>query len=738
VATADRGPPWLEEPVASAPDVTMTSPSERARRGLSISQRLSLIVLVVAVPMLMLAAGIVWRLGEREREAHSDAVIYAARSLLGAVDAQLGKYVAVAQLLAMSPGLEHSNPGEFRADALRAMPGLPGAWVALADVDGRQLVNTYVSGDEALPAIPSVALAPQRRAFETKQAQVVDVSIGPVAKIPVIAVVAPVFRNGKPAYSVFVAVDVAVFRDLLNTQRMPPGWLAAVVDGGGLFIARSLDHDRWVGKPVSPGWRPTIKQEGLFDTVSLEGERYITANAVSPLSGWTLGVAAKKDVFEEPIRFTLIIAGLFGLAVTALSIILAAHVARRITHPIAAMETGARALRHRRQLDFVPTGVREIDHALEAFHTAAKDLQASEERYERLAEVTREGVLICDGEHIVEANSGFLRMTGCEPDAVLQRPLGEFLDAEVRAEALNRLADSEGEVFETLARRRDGTVFPVELSGGAVTYNGRHMRVALLRDLTTEKRAEEDRRALQHELMRASRLSEIGRMAAALAHELNQPLTAVVSYIGGCRRLLRAEVIDAEGAQRLREVMDLANAQALRAGEVIRRTREFFGTGQTRRTVEDAATVIREASTLAIAAAKHNGIAIRADIGPAGHILVDKVQIQQVIVNLVRNGIEAMEDSPRKELAIALVARPDTIVLRVADTGPGISDEMSGRLFKPFSSTKSHGMGIGLSVCREIVEAHEGRIWTEPGEDGGAVFCFSLPVVSEEVAGQGF
>jgi PAS domain S-box-containing protein len=715
----------------------MTKPSERARRGLSISQRLSLIVLVVAVPMLMLVTGIVWRLGEREREAHSEAVIYAARSLHGAVDAQLGKYMAVAQLLAMSPGLENRNPGEFRADALRAMPGLPGAWVALADVDGRQLVNTYVSGDETLPPIPPEAIAPQRRAFETRQAQVVDVSIGPVARIPVIAVVAPVFRNGSPAYSVFVAVDVAVFRDLLDAQRMPPGWLAAIVDGGGRFIARSLDHDRWVGQPVSPGWRPTMKQEGLFDTVSLEGERYITANAVSPLSGWTLGVAAKKDVFEEPVRLTLIIAALFGLAVTALSIILAAHVARRITRPIAAMETGARALRHRRQLDYVPTGVREIDHALEAFDIAAKDLRASEERYERLADATREGVLICDGERIVEANAGFLRMTGCEPGAVEQKTLGEFLAVEVRTEALQRLASSEGEAIETLARRSDGTVFPAELSGGAVTYNGRHMRVALLRDLTTEKRAEEDRRALQHELMRASRLSEIGRMAAALAHELNQPLTAVVSYIGGCRRLLRADTIDAEVAQRLRDVMDLANAQALRAGEVIRRTREFFGTGQTRRTVEDAATVIREASTLAIAAAKHNGIAIRADIGPAGHILVDKVQIQQVIVNLVRNGIEAMEDSPRKELAIALVARPDTIVLRVSDTGAGISEEMFGRLFKPFSSTKSQGMGIGLSVCREIVEAHEGRIWTEPGEGGGAVFCFSLPVVNEEMAGHG-
>jgi C4-dicarboxylate-specific signal transduction histidine kinase len=255
-----------------------------------------------------------------------------------------------------------------------------------------------------------------------------------------------------------------------------------------------------------------------------------------------------------------------------------------------------------------------------------------------------------------------------------------------------------------------------------------------MRDLTIEKSAEEDRRALQAELMRASRLSEVGRMAAALAHELNQPLTAVASYLGGCRRLLRGDTSDPEVNRRLCEVMDLANAQALRAGEVIRRTREFFGTGQTKRTVEDAATVMREASTLAIAAAKHNGIAIRADIAPAGHVLVDKVQIQQVIVNLVRNGIEAMEDSPKKELAITLAARPDSIELSVSDSGAGVSPEIVDRLFKPFSSTKSQGMGIGLSVCREIVEAHEGRIWAESQPGGGAVFRFTLPLVSEETA----
>jgi PAS domain S-box-containing protein len=881
-----------QAPVPGGSTMTNTTiVSQRARRGLSVAQRLTLIVLVVALPMLLLSAGIIWRLGERERDAQRDAIMYAARSILGGVDAQLGKYIAIAQSLAASPSVKADNLAAFTEEAMRVLPGLPNAWVALADADGRQLVNTFVPRKTALPRMSPQAVASQGATFATGTFGITDVAVGSVAKIPLVSVVVPVFRDDLPFRTIYLAIDVAAFRDLLNGQRMPEGWLAAIVDGSGNFIARSLDHDHQVGKPASAAWLPYLKREGWFDTRSVEGEPYTSANAVSPLSGWTLGVAASKDVLDASGRQTLMVAGLIGLAVTLLSILLATRVARQITGPIGAMETGARALRHHLPVGSAPTGMLEIDVALEAFDSASRELRAhekrraeseaalkaseerrrllveqapasiamfdrdmrylavsqrwiaqfcpqesdligrlhdevipdiperwkerhrrslegevlaenddrferadggvlwiswemrpwrgpdgaiggvvifaddvtarhqaisalkeSEERYARLANATKEGVVICDGGRIVEANAGFGRMIGCDPGAAVGRSLADFLAADGRNDASAQLERSAGEPFETVGLRRDGETFPVEVSGSAITYNGRDMRVALMRDLTTEKRAEEDRRALQAELMRASRLSEIGRMAAALAHELNQPLTAVTSYIGGCRhelnqpltavtsyiggcrRLLRGDTPNAETSQRVRDVMDLANAQALRAGEVIRRTREFFGTGQTKRTVEDAATVMREASTLAIAAAKHNGIAIRADIGPAGLVLVDKVQIQQVIVNLVRNGIEAMEDSPRKELAIALKPHPDSIELSVADTGGGISPDMAGRLFKPFSSTKSQGMGIGLSVCREIVEAHDGKIWAEPRPGGGAVFSFTLPLVSEDAA----
>ena len=329
---------------------------------------------------------------------------------------------------------------------------------------------------------------------------------------------------------------------------------------------------------------------------------------VSPLSGWALGAAAKKDVFEAPIRQTVVFANLAGLAVIALSILLAASVARRITVPIKALETGARALRHHQPVSFAPTDVPEVDHALQAFEAASKELRESE----------------------------------------AQRVKSE----------------------------------------------------------TT--------------LFHASRLSEIGQMAAALAHELNQPLTAVTSYIGGCRRLLRADLTDPE-----------QQAEAARGD----------GSGQRpgparRRDHPPAARIRRHRADGAKARKRRQRDARSIDAGDCGRETqrrVDPIRYRQAGPGSRSTRFRSSRSSsiwsatpskpwtttPRKELGIALTVNGDRIEFSVSDTGTGLAPEMTDRLFKPFSSTKSQGMGIGLSVCREIVEAHDGKIWAEPNPGGG-------------------
>jgi PAS domain S-box-containing protein len=368
------------------------------------------------------------------------------------------------------------------------------------------------------------------------------------------------------------------------------------------------------------------------------------------------------------------------------------------------------------------------------FSLLFQNLKDSQERYARLADATREGVLICERDRIVEVNAGFRAMFGYAEPEIAGMSFGDLFATEERSRALAILDEPRAEVRQTLGRRRDGSVFPVELSGGALSHGGRDLRVAQIRDLTEEKRGEEERRILQAEVRQASRLSEIGRVAAALAHELNQPLTAVMSYMGACRRLLATGKLGEQERAKLTEVMGLAGAQAMRAAEIIRQVREFIGTGESERTIEDAAHVVREAATLALAAARHNAVVLTTDFADVGRVLVNKVQVQQVVINLVSNALEAMETGARRELEIVLATQGDHVEVSVADTGPGLDPDIAERVFKPFASTKVRGMGIGLSVCREIVEAHHGKIWFEKNPAGGTTFRFTLPLVRGDMA----
>jgi PAS domain S-box-containing protein len=373
-----------------------------------------------------------------------------------------------------------------------------------------------------------------------------------------------------------------------------------------------------------------------------------------------------------------------------------------------------------------------VSGIVDPFSLLFQNLKDSEERFERLANAAREGVLICDTARIVEANAGFRAMFGYGEAELERVALAELFGADERGAALVVIAAARAEACETVGRRRDGSTFPIELTASALAHRGRDLRVAHIRDLSAERRIEEERRNLQAEVRQASRLSEIGRVAAALAHELNQPLTAVATYVGACRRVLATGTLDALQREKLAEVMGLAGAQAMRAAEIIRRVREFIGTGESERTLENAAEMMREAATLALAAAKHNAVAVTTEFADVGRVLVNKVQIQQVVVNLVSNAIEAMEPSLRRALTIALTGRHDHLQVSVADTGPGIDPDIAERLFKPFASTKVRGIGIGLSVCREIVEAHHGRIWFEANPDGGTTFHFTLPLVRDD------
>ncbi|MDT7527762.1 PAS domain S-box protein [Sphingopyxis sp. SE2] len=284
-----------------------------------------------------------------------------------------------------------------------------------------------------------------------------------------------------------------------------------------------------------------------------------------------------------------------------------------------------------------------------------------------------------------------------------------------------------------VGERSDGSTFPIELAVGEMQADEQRYFTGFIRDLTERQQTETRLQELQNELVHVSRLTALGEMASALAHELNQPLSAIANYLKGSRMLLQRDEVPQE---RVSDALDRAAAEAMRAGEIIRRLRDFVARGETERAVESLPKMVEEASALALVGAKQHDIRVQYDFSPQVElVLADKVQIQQVVLNLVRNAVDAMVDfgADRRELVIIIEpADNDMACVVVADSGPGIDPEIADQLFQPFITTKRTGMGVGLSISRTIVEAHGGRIWARPREGGGTVFAFTVPQVGKQ------
>lgn len=282
-----------------------------------------------------------------------------------------------------------------------------------------------------------------------------------------------------------------------------------------------------------------------------------------------------------------------------------------------------------------------------------------------------------------------------------------------------------------VGERKDGSTFPMELSvGEMLTPDGRFF-LGLIRDLTVRQMTEARLQELQSELLHMSRLTTMGNMASALAHELNQPLSAIANYLKGSRRLIEQGETNSD---RLHDAIDKAGDQALRAGEIIRRLRDFVAHGESDRRPENLGKILEEASALALVGASEKGVRVRFELArDVDLVLADRVEIQQVMVNLIRNAVEAMHEATRRDLTIRTSANgADWARIEVADTGAGLSPQAAANLFKPFMTTKSQGMGIGLSISRSIIEAHGGEIWAEGNNTGGATFCFTLQRVPRD------
>jgi two-component system sensor kinase FixL len=283
----------------------------------------------------------------------------------------------------------------------------------------------------------------------------------------------------------------------------------------------------------------------------------------------------------------------------------------------------------------------------------------------------------------------------------------------------------------TTARRRDGSTFPIDLAIGEAVIAERRLFTGFIRDLTEREQAEKQVHSLQDDLAHVSRVTSMGSLATSIAHELNQPLAAIANYVEAASALLADP--SPENVAMIREALDECAAQSIRAGQIVRRLRDFISRGESERQIVPLARLVNEASAMAFMSSSTRHLDFDVKIAAGLVVLADRIQIQQVFLNLIRNAVEAMEDSPFQRLVItAKKAAHGMIEATVADSGPGLAPEVAESLFSPFLTTKAKGMGLGLSICRTIVEAHEGKIWAEPSKLGGVAFHFTLPDGSEE------
>lgn len=284
---------------------------------------------------------------------------------------------------------------------------------------------------------------------------------------------------------------------------------------------------------------------------------------------------------------------------------------------------------------------------------------------------------------------------------------------------------------EVQACRADGTLFPVALSVGEANGPAGRRFVGIIRDLSSQRAAEQRARSLETRLAHVGRFNLMGEMAAGIAHEINQPLSAIATYAQAARRLLDRDDVE---IKTLREICAKIDDQARRAGQVIENLRKFIRKQDIRTQPLDVNAVIRDVWNLIEADANAEGIKL---VARYTHdlpvVCADAVQLQQVLLNLTRNSVDAMRKSPHKDRGIVITTEKDDHVVRilVADYGPGVSPEIGENIFHPFVTTKAEGLGVGLAISRTIVQSYGGSLTFRDNPEGGTVFVVDLPAKEE-------
>lgn len=385
-------------------------------------------------------------------------------------------------------------------------------------------------------------------------------------------------------------------------------------------------------------------------------------------------------------------------------------------------------------------GIAAWVRSLRAQRLAAAEIIADQAEREELLqaslEIVADALVLIDDKGVIQSFSlPAERLFGWTAEEMVGQNFSRLMppgeDGELSGQPVVGGPDVSGSYRQLTGLRKDGATFPMEVRIGEVTIAARRLLTMVVRDLTSVEEAERRSEELRAQLTQVWSANSMGEMAQVLAHELNQPLSAVTNYLRAARNLIaRMELEDDD----LLDAVARAGDQAVRAGEIIRTMRDLATRGGTLQKPESLSAMIGEVDFIISLMARDANVRVVYDLykGP-DTVIADRIQIQQLVVNLARNAIEAVTKYPNRQLNISTrLESGNQLVTTVEDSGPGIDQSVADRLFQPLASTKPEGMGLGLSISSAIVENHKGRIWVEPSRLGGAAFSFVMARAGED------
>jgi PAS domain S-box-containing protein len=745
----------------AAERLLMQAPGRR-RQGRPILWHLALFGAGILVPVLMVAAIVAIHFASIEQARYRHDALVLARQIADDVDRELGRAVAVAQTFSLAQGLQRNDFISLDVYA-REVHKILGNAVVVVNLSGQQLVNTGLAREAALPrTLDPVLSRAGRSAAEERRPVVSDLLIGAVVDEWALVVNAPVFREGEPVYIVNLALPPEQIRDVLTARELPSGFISAVFDGSYRLIARSIDHEKFIGSNARPDFqRVATEAEGAWVGVNRNGESVSGAYVRTKLANWMVGVTVPTAVLEAPFRRSLLFIAALGAIGLAASVVLAMFYGRRLSQPMQALALAAASLGRGETVTAIGRGVREIDQVGETLMTASRDLRRqaqqqseaqslllrSEEQVSRMTQealrhsedrsrllidsVKDYAILMLDPEGVVATwNEGAERIKGYHAEEIVGRHFSLFYSSDDVADAKPQrglaMAAAAGRFEDEGWRmRKDGTAFwaevlitPIHDADGKLTGFSK-----VTRDVTERKRYETALQEKNEELQAA--VKELEAFSYSVSHDLRAPLRA----IDGFTRILLKQY-GAEWAEEPREYLQLVRNNTVQMGELIGDLLEFSRLGRQPLRKQEVATHAIIEQVLGDARQQANGRSIRVCVGETPDLWGDPPLMKQVFANLIQNAFKYTRKRAQAVIEIGSSEIGGERVFFVRDNGAGFDMQYADKLFGVFQrlhrAEEFEGSGVGLAIVQRIIERHGGRVWADATVGHGATFYFTL------------